>query len=208
MSLFYKIAYSLGFKPWEDAAIQEAERFSALFDREEGERQRPYGRALDLGCGTGVQAVELARRGWQVTGIEIVPKALRQARERAQQAGVDVQFVLGDVTALRSLGIGSGFRLVLDFGCFHGLADGPRRAMGREVGAVAAPGATMLMIVWAPGRRGPLPRGASRQEIEACFPGWSVIAKDALPVSALPKPLRTVDPCCYRLRHDQPSSAG
>ncbi|MCC2643940.1 MAG: Methyltransferase type 11 [Nitrospira sp.] len=41
-----------------------------MFDREERERQPPYGPALDLGCGTGMQAVELARRGWQVTAVE------------------------------------------------------------------------------------------------------------------------------------------
>lgn len=55
---------------------------SGLFDREESGRQAPYGSALDLGCGTGMQAVELARRGWQVTGVEIVPKALRAVRMR------------------------------------------------------------------------------------------------------------------------------
>jgi hypothetical protein len=38
-------------------------RMVAMFDREEVERQAPYGLALDLGCGTGMHAVELARRG-------------------------------------------------------------------------------------------------------------------------------------------------
>ena len=44
----------------------------------------------------------------------------------------------GDVTALREAGVGSGFRLVLDTGTFHGLTDAQREAMGREVTAVAA----------------------------------------------------------------------
>jgi methylase of polypeptide subunit release factors len=77
----------------EAAAIREADRISELFDREESERQPPYGRALDLGCSTGMQSVALARRGWQVTGIEIAPRALRAARERARQAGVEVRLV-------------------------------------------------------------------------------------------------------------------
>ena len=46
--------------------------------------------------------------------------------------------------------------------------------MGREVSAVAAPDATVLLLAWVPKRRGPLPRGVSRSEIEAVFPGWAV----------------------------------
>ena len=202
MSLFYAVAYQVGFRPWETAAMREADRIAALFDREEVGRQPPYGLALDLGCGTGMQSVTLARRGWQVTGVEIVAKALFAARERARQAGAEIRFLQGDVTALRAAGVGTGFRLVLDFGCFHGLNDAQRVATGREATAVTAPGATMLMIAWAPGRRGLLPRGASRAEIETAFPGWTTIAEDALPASALPRPLRNVDPRVYRLRRD------
>ena len=58
-------------------------------------------------------------------------------------------------------------------GTFHGLKGDQREAMGREVGAVAAPDAAVLMIAW-PRRRRPLIRGASRSEIEAAFPGWTV----------------------------------
>jgi hypothetical protein len=46
--------------------------------------------------------------------------------------------------------------------------------MGREVSAVAAPDATVLLDCFAPRRRGPLPRGASRAAVEAAFPGWEV----------------------------------
>jgi hypothetical protein len=52
-------------------------------------------------------------------------------------------------------GVGSGFPFLLDFGLFHDeLSDEQRAAMGREVSAVAVPGATLLMVAWAPGRRG------------------------------------------------------
>jgi len=200
MNLFYRLAYAVGFKPWEQASEKEAARIAAMFDREQAEREPPYGKALDLGCGTGRHAVGLARRGWQVTGVDLVPKALRAARQRARAAGVDINFVNGDVTGLRNLAIGSGFNFVLDFGLFHGLNDAQRAAMGREVNAVTAPGATLLMIAWAPGRRPPLPRGASRADIEAAFPGWTTIAEDAIPASALPRPLKNAGPRFYRLR--------
>ena len=87
------------------------------------------------------------------------------------------------MTQLGEHRVGSGFPFLLDFGVFHDeLTDGQREAMGREVTAVAASGATMLMMAWARGRRGPLPRGASRGDIEAAFPGWTVIDEQAIDV--------------------------
>jgi len=85
-----------------------------------------------------------------------------------------MRLVRGDVTALRRADVGSGFRLVLDTGTFHGLSDAQRAAMGREVSAIAAPHATVLLDCFAPLRRGPLPRGAGRAAVEAAFPGWEV----------------------------------
>jgi SAM-dependent methyltransferase len=171
----YKLAYTIGFHPWEDAVKnpQFARKISELFDREESGREPPYGPALDLGCGSGIWGVRLAKRGWQVTGVDLIPKALQRARERVQKAGVDMQLVQGDVTNLRATGIGSEFRLVLDTGTFHDFDEARRRAMGREVNAVAAPDATVLLLVW-PKRRRPLIRGASRHDIEAAFPGWRI----------------------------------
>jgi SAM-dependent methyltransferase len=204
MTLFYRVAYRVGFTPWEDGAVQgpAAEQISGLFDREEIGRQPPYGPALDLGCGAGIWSIKLAARGWQVTGVDIVPEALRRARERAQRADVQVRFVEGDVTGLRAADVGSGFRFLLDFECFNGLNDAQREAMGREVSAVADDDATLLMLTWAPGRRWPLARGASREDIEAAFLGWSVIDEDVYEKSALPRPLKNVDPRFYRLHRD------
>jgi len=121
-----------------------------------------------------VWGVELAKRGWEVTGIDIVEKALRRARERVDKAGVEMRLVQGDAAALREAGVGSGFRLVLDTGTFHGLTGAQREAMGREVSAVAAPDATVILDCFAPRRRGPLPRGASRADVERAFSGWKV----------------------------------
>ena len=109
-----------------------------MLDREEQERQPPYRAALDLGCGTGIGSVDLAERGWDVTGVEIVPKALRAAQERAQKAGVEIRFLGGTVAALGDVGVGSGFRLVLDFGTVHGLTPGVVNAVAREVSAVTS----------------------------------------------------------------------
>jgi SAM-dependent methyltransferase len=198
--MFYRLSYWLGFTPWERASETHGHMIEALLDREQAERKPPYGSALDLGCGSGFWSVALARRGWKVVGVDNVPRALTRARGRAEAAGVDVRFVRGDVTALGKLGIGSGFQFLLDVGCFHGLNDGERAAMGREVSALAAPGATLLELVWAPARRGPLPRGASHQDLESAFTRWKVIGEDPVAADALPKALRNADPRCYRLR--------
>lgn len=170
----YGLAYAVGFHPWEDALGEPAfvDRFSELIAREENGHAPPYGRALDLGTGSGIWATELAKRGWDVTGIDIVDRALQRGHARVREAGVRVRFVQGNVTDLRAAGIGRGFRLLLDTGTYHGLKEDERRAMAGEVSAVAADEATLFLLVWAPRRRGPLPRGASRDEIEAHFPGW------------------------------------
>ena len=199
----YELAYRIGFHPWEDAEAHSpfVEKFSELLDEEEGGREPPYGAALDLGTGSGIWAIQLAKRGWQVTGVDLVEKALRRADDRVKEAGVAVQLVHGDVAELSSAGIGSGFRLLLDTGTFHGLKGHQREAMGREVDAVAAPEATLLMLAW-PRRRRPLIRGVNRSEIEEAFPGWSVT--DAGPSHfQAPKPIEVLlrpDEHWYRLR--------
>jgi SAM-dependent methyltransferase len=207
MSLAYRVLYGVGFTPWEHIATlpDVTEQISRLFDREEAERRPPYGPALDLGCGSGIWAVTLARRGWRVTAVDLVPKALRRARKRARRAGVELRLTRGDVTKLGASAVGSGFAFLLDFGLFHDeLTDEQRAAMGREVTAVAAPGATLLMMAWGPRRRGPLWRGASRHDIEAAYPGWTVIDEQGFDVSGAPfyRHVKNPDPRFYRLRRD------
>jgi SAM-dependent methyltransferase len=201
--LFYKLLYRIGVTPWEGLPdLPVSDQVAALFDREEAGREPPYGQALDLGCGSGIWAVELARRGWEVTGIDIIPRAVRRARERAREAGVEARFIEGDVSALRAAGVGSGFRLVLDFGTVHCLAPAERAAVGQEVSAVAADDATVLMYAAIPAYRGPLPRGMSRAEIEAAYPGWNVIGDEPFDVSGAPGPLQKARPSWYRLRRE------
>jgi SAM-dependent methyltransferase len=199
---FYKAVYGIGFTFWENPKVQgrSAEQIVAMFDREESERHPPYGSALDLGCGTGRFSIDLARRGWQVTGVDLVPKAVRIARERAREAGVDVRFIEADVARLPVADVGSDFELVLDFGTVHGLSDEDRVAAGRAVNEIAAADATFLMFAFSPGRRGPAPRGMSREDIEATYPGWRVTDEEAADVN-LP-PFLKANPRLYRLRRD------
>src|SRR5215470_3450764 len=115
MSAFYRIAYQVGFHPWEDLAdhLPFADTLTQLIAREEGDGGPPFGRALDVGTGSGVWGVRLAQRGWNVTGVELVAKALTRARKRVAAAGVQMRIVCADVTKLRPGGVGTGFGLIL-----------------------------------------------------------------------------------------------
>jgi SAM-dependent methyltransferase len=201
----YRFAYSVGFHPWENAISDPpfAEKIAEMFGREESGCEPPYGAALDIGTGSGIWGIELAKRGWDVTGIDIIDKALHRGRNRARAAGVDVRFVQGDVTSLDEAGIGSGFRLVLDTGTFHDFDDAQRKNMGRGVSAVASADATVLLLVW-PKRRRPLIRGATRGEVEEAFPGWEITHVEPSHFR-LPKPMELIlrpDEHWYRLRRD------
>lgn len=205
MGVPYRLFYRLGFHPWEDLAEHPpfAEKLAELFEREESGREPPYGAALDLGCGSAVWGLKLAARGWQVTGVDLVEKALERGRERARDMGDDLRLVQGDVTNLRATDVGSDFRLILDTGTFHGLTADQRAAMGREVSAVAADDATVLLDAFAPRRRGPLPRGASRIDIEAAFPDWEIT--DVEVADTDPDPIAKLfkfDERFYRLRRN------
>jgi cyclopropane fatty-acyl-phospholipid synthase-like methyltransferase len=200
----YRLAYALGFHPWEDLAEHPpfAGKLLELIAREE-EGGPPHGRALDIGTGSGVWGVRLAERGWEVTGVDIVERALGRARERAEETGVEMRVIRADVTALREAGIGSDYRLLVDTGTFHGLSDFQREAMGRQLSALAAPDATLILDCFAPRRRGPLPRGANRAEVEERFPGWvitDVEVADTEP-DAIARLFR-FDERFYRLRRD------
>jgi len=176
------------------------EQAVALFDREEHGRQAPYGRALDLGCGTGFWSVRLAQRGWEVTGVDVVPRAVRKARERARGAGVEIAFAEGSITDLTSDGIVPGFELFVDFGVVHGLRPDQVQAVGREVTALAAGDATLLMYAFSPGHRGPLPRGIGREEIEQAYAGWTITHEEAFVLTGAPRFVQNAKPNFYRLR--------
>ena len=202
MSTGYALAYRFGLTPWEKAGRDAAVQFDALLDREQ-QGGPPYGRALDIGCGTGDHAVNLARRGWDVTAVDLVPRALDVGRTKAVDAGVDVRWVQADVLHMADR-IGTGFSFLLDVGCFHGLKPQQRPGYVQQLTAVSHPGSTMLMLAFQPGRRppAPLPRGATLQELETTFTGWEVIADDEADTSCMSAPVKRTAPHFFRLRRD------
>ncbi|MEV7525454.1 class I SAM-dependent methyltransferase [Streptomyces sp. NPDC091371] len=101
------------------------------------------GRALDLGCGEGADAVWLARKGWRVTGIDISEVALGRAAEHAAEAGV------GDRISFEHHDLGESFpagAFELVSACFlHSPGDMPRARILRTAAAAVAPGGVLLV---------------------------------------------------------------
>lgn len=199
MGIGYAFAYAVGATPWERAGEAGAEQLITWFAKEEAARGGPA-RALDLGCGSGAHSVALAQRGWRVTGVDQIGKALTRARTRAEDSGAEVTFVQGDVTKLDPEVVGTGYNLLLDVGCFHGLSPSDQAAMGQSIESVAAADAALLMLAFRPGATPrPLPRGADAATIERALPGWRVECTEPAPTEGMPKPLRKAAPTWYRV---------
>ncbi|SFP87646.1 Methyltransferase domain-containing protein [Actinomadura madurae] len=192
----YGRMYRFGVTPWERYGEAAAESIAALLDREENERSRPLGRALDLGCGRGQFTPELGRRGWEAVGVDYVPAAIEAAERKG---GEGVSYVVGDVTELSSAGLGM-FDFFLDIGCFQGLDTGRQRAEGRGVSELANPDATLLMLAFGPTRLRSRIGGVSRAEVEAALPEWELLDVQAADTAGLGWPMNRTSPQWYRLR--------
>lgn len=106
-------------------------------------------------------------------------KPLERARAKATKAGAAVDFVQADVTQLSRAGIGANFELIVDNACLHNMSDADRDAYVREVSAVAAPHARLLIIAFVPGGRVGV-RGIDHAEMERRFtPNWTLLSAGA-----------------------------
>ena len=100
-------------------------------------------RAVDLGCGSGTDAIFLASHGFDVTAIDISPTALSQAEEKARKAGVSVRWILADVVAPPNVG---SFDFVYDRGCYHNVRDQNLTAYVDTVRRLSHPGTRFLLL--------------------------------------------------------------
>jgi SAM-dependent methyltransferase len=187
-----RILYTLRITPWD------RERVPIQLARVAEKRgSRHPGRALDLGCGSGIQGVYLASRGWEVTGIDFVPQVLETARQGARNAGVEVQWIAGDVGDVGGLGLTPGYDLVYDIGCFHGLTDSARAACAHGVTELSDDHAELLLMGFRPGRRWPAPRGIDEKEVIDRFGARGLVEVEA-DEGSLPPLVRNAQPTWYR----------
>ena len=135
--MLYRLTYRADSPRW-DTGVPRPE----LADLVDG---RAPGRALDLGCGTGTDALYLAGRGWETTGIDFAPEAITAARKKADDAGVKAVFVVGDASRLPEAGVRGPFDLLLDIGCYHTIPAGRRDAYVAGAAEAARPGADFYL---------------------------------------------------------------
>ncbi len=100
-------------------------------------------RAIDLGCGTGADAVFLAQQGIEVIGLDISPTALDLGRQRAAKSGVEVEWVEGSVLDLPLPD--AHVDLAIDRGCLHHVPHDEQPAYAREAARVLRPGGVLLV---------------------------------------------------------------
>nr|WSS61936.1 class I SAM-dependent methyltransferase [Streptomyces sp. NBC_01177] len=112
----------------------------------------PSGRALDLGCGPGRNALWLASRGFEVDAVDLSSGAIAWAEERALEAGADIRFHCGDAFAA---GAPAGpYDLINDSGCFHHLPPHRRVSYLQLVERSLAPGGYLALSCFASGAMG------------------------------------------------------
>jgi SAM-dependent methyltransferase len=135
------------------------------------------GAVLDVGCGTGENAIYLAERGLAVTGIDGAPTAIRKARAKAKSRGLDIRFEVADAL---DLSLPKSFDTVIDSGLFHVFSDDERTRFTESLGRVVRPGGTYVMMCFSerePGDWGP--RRVTQAEIRSAFgAGWRVNSID------------------------------
>ncbi|SDL36939.1 class I SAM-dependent methyltransferase [Nonomuraea jiangxiensis] len=162
--------YRAGKPPW-DTGVTPPELVALV----EGHAALPPGRALELGCGTGTNAVYLARHGWDVVGVDLIDRAIEQARAKAAAEGTPVRLLHGDVTRLDELDAPGPYDLFFDLSCYCGIPPHRRDAYAAGLTHRAAPGARLLMFGYGPGAFDDLISGVTADELRARFTGWELV---------------------------------
>jgi SAM-dependent methyltransferase len=198
MNSVFRIAGNITFRTGLPYRLgRRAQPFSDVPDHRlvelvEGPEKLTPGRALDLGCGGGRNALYLARHGWETTGVELVQYAVELAQQKAGTDPLPIRFVQGDVTKLAELDIGTDFTLLMDGGCYHMIPPDRRDAYAESVTRVAGPGARLIIVGLSP------TLGADRrpEHLLARLPGWRLVQLEPVPGEQMcqyvagPAPLR------------------
>ena len=158
--------------PWDIGRPQPA--FVRLADR-----GLLSGRLLDAGCGTGEHTLLAADRGAQATGVDISPRAIARARDKAAERGLQARFEVADVLALGRLGM--TFDTVIDSGVFHVFSDADRPRYVTSLAGVLQPGGRCYLMCFSDRQPGDFgPRRVTQDELRAAFSdGWTVTSIEA-----------------------------
>jgi SAM-dependent methyltransferase len=165
----FELAYREGTPPWDIGRPQaEVVRLA-----EEGGF---VGDVLDVGCGTGENALHLAALGLRVVGIDASPSAVERARAKAAARGLALPFLVADALDLAKLR--RRFETALDSGLFHAFAPEQRRAYAHSLCEVLSPGGTLHLLCFSDEEPpGPGPLRIAQHEIGDAFRSMFAITR-------------------------------
>ena len=126
--------------PW-DTQVTPPEVMAFLEEAEPGH-------ALDLGCGTGTNAITMAEYGWRVTAVDFSIKAIHRARRKSAAAGHTIAFHEGDVAQLDFLK--GPFGYALDIGCLFSLTPMDQARYVEHLSRMLSLGARYMLYAWLP----------------------------------------------------------
>jgi cyclopropane fatty-acyl-phospholipid synthase-like methyltransferase len=141
----YEVLYRIPFVPisWIFGSPYEMKEYVELL--ENGQIQ--IGRAIDLGCGEGSNAIYLSKLGFEVIGVDFSPTALKRARANAQAAGEELTFLEDDLTNLQQ--VNRQFDLLVDFGALNDLDESDRDLYIQNVLPLSRPGSCYILMCFA-----------------------------------------------------------
>jgi SAM-dependent methyltransferase len=139
------------------------------------------GAVLDAGCGTGDNALHVASLGLPVLGVDVAERAVEIARAKAEDRGLDAEFVTADAFQLEKLG--RTFDTVLDCGLFHTFDPDERRRYVASLASVTRQASTLYVLCFSDEGPDAGPHPVSQDELRVAFDpqtGWqiTVIAPD------------------------------
>jgi 2-polyprenyl-3-methyl-5-hydroxy-6-metoxy-1,4-benzoquinol methylase len=132
------------------------------------------GRVLDVGCGSGDNALMTAELGLDTTGVDAAPSGIALARQKAAERGLEARFLVQDVLELE--GLGEQFDTLLDCGLFHCFAPQDRVALVASLGAALRPGGRCFLMCFSDRQQGTWgPHRVSERELRESFAGgWRI----------------------------------
>ena len=143
------------------------------------ERGLLSGRVLDAGCGTGENTLLAASSGADAVGVDVSPRAIARARDKAATRGVKARFEVADALSLGDLGL--TFDAIIDSGLFHVFDDDSRSRYVASLASVLRSGGRCYLMCFSDRQPGNLgPRRVSQDELRAAFSeGWTVVSIEA-----------------------------
>jgi SAM-dependent methyltransferase len=135
------------------------------------------GPVLDVGCGTGENALHVASLGLRVLGVDVAETALTLARQKARDRSIEVEFLAAD--AFQLVALGRMFQTVLDCGLFHTFDGDERTRYVASLAWVTERNGSLYVLCFRDDGPDTGPHPVSQQALRAAFnpsTGWEIAA--------------------------------